>query len=51
MTTPARTSAKPGLYQLHIALEGSDPLIWRRVIVPQTITLARLHLVIQVAMG
>lgn len=51
MTTSPRTPAKPGLYQLHIALADSDPLIWRRVIVPQTITLARLHLVIQVAMG
>lgn len=38
-------------YVLHISLAFSDPLIWRRVQVPGTITLATLHDVIQLSMG
>ena len=37
--------------QIKIELEGADPPIWRRVVVPDSISLASLHLVIQVAMG
>jgi hypothetical protein len=40
----------PG-YILGISLMFSDPLIWRRVAVPGSITLATLHKVIQLAMG
>jgi Plasmid pRiA4b ORF-3-like protein len=36
---------------LRIELCGSDPLIWRQVEVPTSITLKALHEVIQVAMG
>jgi hypothetical protein len=39
------------IYQLKIKLPGSVPLIWRRVLVPATITFAKLHRVIQIAMG
>jgi len=39
------------LLQLHIELEHSQPLIWRTVAVPDTITLVKLHSVIQAAMG
>ncbi len=39
------------LLQLHIELEDSSPLIWRSVLVPDTITLVKLHLVIQEVMG
>ena len=39
------------LYQLKIALRGCKPTIWRRVIVRADMTLARLHRVIQIAMG
>jgi hypothetical protein len=46
-----RTRAAAALLQLHIQLADIKPAIWRRVIVPETITLAKLHLVIQVAMG
>jgi hypothetical protein len=37
--------------QLQIRLRHVKPAVWRRVIVPETITLAKLHTVIQVAMG
>jgi Plasmid pRiA4b ORF-3-like protein len=37
--------------QLHIELRGTKPKVWRRVLVPQAITLARLHHVIQAAFG
>jgi pRiA4b ORF-3-like protein len=40
-----------GLFQLKITLRGSKPPIWRRVVVPGDSTLARLHGIIQVAMG
>ena len=40
-----------GLLQLRIELQSIKPLIWRQLIVPDTITLTRLHDVIQAAMG
>jgi hypothetical protein len=39
------------IYQLRIALDGVDPPVWRRVLVPGGFTLDRLHRVIQLAMG
>ena len=36
---------------LRIELRGSDPLIWRRVEVPTSITLKMLHDIVQAAMG
>src|SRR6185503_19876997 len=38
-------------YQLRITLQGLDPPIWRRVVVPSEITLIDLHHVIQLVMG
>jgi len=38
-------------YQLKIILRGSKPPIWRRFIVPDSITLPKLHQVIQIVMG
>jgi hypothetical protein len=38
-------------FQLKITLERIEPKIWRRVMVPGNLNLARLHLVIQDAMG
>lgn len=38
-------------YILHVSITFSDPLIWRRVQVPGTLTLAGLHEVIQKSMG
>ena len=46
-----RKKAASPLLQLKIELAGLKPLIWRRVVVPETITLARLHQVIQAVMG
>jgi hypothetical protein len=49
---PARTPTRIGdIYQLKITLDEVEPTVWRRVEVPATITLARLHDVIQGAMG
>jgi hypothetical protein len=46
----SRTSRRPsGTLQLHIELRGLRPKVWRRVLVPDTITLQRLHAVIQAA--
>src|SRR5258705_11985566 len=39
------------LYELKITLRGSKPAIWRRVQVPGSINLNRLHDVFQVVMG
>ncbi|RDK07265.1 IS1096 element passenger TnpR family protein [Cupriavidus lacunae] len=37
--------------QLRIALRGLSPPVWRRVLVPEHLTLGQLHHVIQVVMG
>lgn len=39
------------ILQVRIELRGTKPKVWRRVLVPQTITLLQLHLVIQAAFG
>jgi hypothetical protein len=36
-----------GAYQLKITIKGSKPPIWRRILVPEGITFAKLHQVIQ----
>jgi hypothetical protein len=38
-------------YQLRIELKHVEPLVWRRVLVPESVTLAKLHGVLQTAMG
>jgi hypothetical protein len=38
-------------HQLKLTLEGIDPPVWRRVVVPSAFSLFDLHCVIQVAMG
>jgi hypothetical protein len=43
------TSPTPlNIYQLRIVLRGISPLIWRRVLVPNTTTLAHLHTLLQI---
>lgn len=38
-------------YILHVSITFSDPLIWRRIQIPGTYTLAQLHDIIQLSMG
>lgn len=38
-------------YQIKVTLKGSKPPIWRRLLVPSSITLPRFHDVLQIAMG
>ncbi|MGH9654149.1 MAG: plasmid pRiA4b ORF-3 family protein [Bryobacteraceae bacterium] len=47
-----RKAAPPlEIYQIKVTLLGTKPPIWRRVLVPKTITLEQLHDVLQLAMG
>ncbi|NTV64733.1 MAG: plasmid pRiA4b ORF-3 family protein, partial [Oscillochloris sp.] len=46
--------AKPPIltvYQLKVSLRGISPMIWRRLLVSSTTTIAHLHGILQVAMG
>lgn len=46
-----RRAGDGAILQVRIELRGTKPKVWRRVLVPQTITLMKLHLVIQAAFG
>lgn len=48
---PQKAPPPTSIYQLKVALKGIRPPIWRRVLVPDNITLARLHAVLQIVMG
>ena len=49
---PAKNAAPiREILQIKVTLLGSDPKIWRRLLVPTNLTLAALHNVLQVAMG
>jgi hypothetical protein len=37
--------------QLRVELKRIEPHVWRRVIVPETVTLAKLHAIVQAAIG
>ena len=45
-----KTKAPQAIFQLNVTLRGSKPPIWRRILVPDTITLGKLHQVLQVVM-
>jgi hypothetical protein len=48
----ATTRKAPALiFQLKVTLEEIEPPIWRRLLMPSDITLAKLHPVLQEAMG
>jgi len=61
--SPARTAARPGaasetpapaaqqLLHVRVALDGITPPVWRQLVVPDNLTFAQLHRVIQVAFG
>lgn len=38
-------------YQLRVELKGIEPLIWRRILVPENVALPKLHVILQWAMG
>lgn len=46
-----RSTGPAVIYHLVVTLQELDPPIWRRIEVPGTFTLDRLHMVVQVAMG
>jgi hypothetical protein len=49
---PINTVEKPQeIYQIKVTLVGTDPPIWRRLLVPADLTLEQLHHVVQLAMG
>ncbi len=48
---PAKKQVPTEIYQLKVTLKDSKPPIWRRLLVPSDVTLARLHQIIQAAMG
>jgi hypothetical protein len=51
---PMSAEAKPPIrkvYQLKVSLRGISPMIWRRLLVSSTTTIAHLHAILQVAMG
>ena len=50
-TKKKKQEAEHRIYQLKIGLHGARPPIWRRITVPDHLTLADLHEIIQVAMG
>lgn len=50
-TKVRRINPCASILQLHIELRGTKPKVWRRVLVPNTITLTKLHSVIQAAFG
>jgi len=51
MATKAKTADGSLIYRLKVTLKGTKPPIWRRIEVLDRITLAKLHLILQVAMG
>ena len=47
----ARKRAASKIYELSVELDDIEPRIWRRLLVPATITLPRLHDLLQLCMG
>jgi hypothetical protein len=50
MSSSKRVSTAP-VYQLKVTLKGSSPRIWRRILVSGDASLAKLHRILQTAMG
>jgi Plasmid pRiA4b ORF-3-like protein len=50
-TAKIKQSTDIHVYQIKVTLEDSKPPIWRRIQVPSTVTLYKLHQILQVVMG
>jgi hypothetical protein len=49
---PTNTVEKPQeIYQIKVTLLGTDPPIWRRLLIPADLTLEQLHDVLQAGHG
>jgi hypothetical protein len=49
---PSKSGDQPALlFQFHVSLAFSEPLVWRRIEVPGTLSLQQFHEVLQVCMG
>ena len=46
-----KIASSQNIYQIKVTLLGTKPPIWRRLLVPASMTLAKLHHVLQTAMG
>jgi len=44
-------STQKTIYQLKVTLVDSKPPIWRRILVPDSVTLSQLHAILQIVMG
>ncbi len=44
-------SKKDQVFKFHISLDDTQPIVWRRILVPGSFTLEALHSVIQLTMG
>jgi Plasmid pRiA4b ORF-3-like protein len=51
MPTTSTIERPQQIYQIKVTLLGTDPPIWRRLLVPADLTLEQLHNVLQIAMG
>jgi len=43
--------ASKSIYQIKVTLNDSKPIIWRRILAPDNITLHQLHAILQIVMG
>jgi hypothetical protein len=51
MATKTKTSDGSLVYRIKVTLKGTKPPIWRRIEVLDHITLAKLHMILQIVMG
>jgi len=51
MTSAPKTRADTNIIRLKVTLRGVKPPVWRRLLMPGTMTLGQLHTAIQAAMG